>query len=322
MSNGNKVTITSPVGRFVQGNLYTANDKDATGALRTIKNGPNAGKPNPQYYYAIAIPKNPGEAAWWDTTWGKQILAVGAAAFPQAYQRPDFAWKVTDGDSTALNQQNKRWCDYPNFPGNWILKFTSSFAPNIFTLVGQPPNQPAAVLEKDAVYPGCWIQVQFNVEGNNQPTKPGVYINPNMVCLIYHGERIAFGADPTQAGFGAAGPMPPGASMTPVGNFTPPAAVTAPPAAPATPVAPPAAPATPVAPPPATAVPAVPVAPHTAITTPPAAPAAPATPPAAPAAPAAPGRTMTAKAAGQPYEAFVAQGWTDANLVAHGYMLP
>jgi hypothetical protein len=29
---------------------------------------------------------------------------------------------------------------------------------------------------------------------------------------------------------------------------------------------------------------------------------------------------MTAKAAGAPYESFIAQGWTDQMLVAQGYM--
>lgn len=46
-------------------------------------------------------------------------------------------------------------------------------------------------------------------------------------------------------------------------------------------------------------------------------------PPAPPAAPAPPvGRQMTAKAAGASYESFIAQGWTDELLIAHGMMLP
>ena len=32
-------------------------------------------------------------------------------------------------------------------------------------------------------------------------------------------------------------------------------------------------------------------------------------------------RAMTPKAAGTPYETFIAQGWTDAQLIQHGYML-
>lgn len=54
--------------------------------------------------------------------------------------------------------------------------------------------------------------------------------------------------------------------------------------------------------------------------TPPAAPAPMMAPPPAP--PAAPVRTMTPKAAGATYEAFVANGWTDAMLIEQGYMMP
>ena len=42
--------------RFVQGDLDTPQDKDAQGALRVVKTGPNAGQPNPQYFVAGAVP--------------------------------------------------------------------------------------------------------------------------------------------------------------------------------------------------------------------------------------------------------------------------
>lgn len=48
--------------------------------------------------------------------------------------------------------------------------------------------------------------------------------------------------------------------------------------------------------------------------------AAPPQPAAAPAPPQPAAPVMTAKAAGVPYESFIAQGWTDATLVEHGYM--
>lgn len=59
------------------------------------------------------------------------------------------------------------------------------------------------------------------------------------------------------------------------------------------------------------------------VATPPPAVVAPPTPPVPPAAPpVAAGHVMTAKAAGQTYEASIALGWTDENLIAHGMMLP
>lgn len=52
------------------------------------------------------------------------------------------------------------------------------------------------------------------------------------------------------------------------------------------------------------------------VATPTAPPVAPAAPPAA----VAPAHVMTPKAAGMPYEAFIAAGWTAAQLIANGYM--
>ncbi len=48
---------------------------------------------------------------------------------------------------------------------------------------------------------------------------------------------------------------------------------------------------------------------------------APPAPPAAPVLPTAPAKVMTTKAAGQPYDQFIAAGWTDAQLIADGYMV-
>lgn len=47
---------------------------------------------------------------------------------------------------------------------------------------------------------------------------------------------------------------------------------------------------------------------------------APAVPPSPSVAAAGTGKTLTAKAMGQSYAAFIAAGWTDAELIANGYM--
>ena len=64
----------------------------------------------------------------------------------------------------------------------------------------------------------------------------------------------------------------------------------------------------------------IPVTPNTGFVQVPPPAAAPA-PMASPPAPAAPVRQMTAAAQGIPYESYVAQGWTDAQLVQNGLML-
>ena len=295
MTQANAVNITSPVGRIVQGDLYKPNTKAMDGSPLLVKTGANAGQPRVDFFFARAIPTGT-DIMWWDTPWGQQILAVGAASFPQAYQRPDFAWKITDGDSTVPNKRNKVPNRQEGYPGHWVLKFSGGFAPKIFNANGSQ-----ALTDPGAVKCGYYVQVAFSVAGNNQAANPGVYLNHQMVALAGYGPEIFSGPDPESAGFGQA-PLPAGASATPLAAL--PGAATAPatPAAPTVPVA---------APPPS----AVPVVPSSAILAPP-------PPTAAPAAPVAVGRQMLPKAGATPYEAFIAQGWTDATLIAHGYLAP
>lgn len=307
------VNITSPVGRIVAGNLYTPNTKAMDGTPLVVKTGVNKGQPRVDYFFAIAIPKDPTKGHWANTEWGAKIWAIGHAAFPVAAQRPDFAWKIDDGDSTVPNKLGKIPNQKEGYPGHWILRFSGGFPPKVFNKDGT-----AAIPDKDAVKPGYYVQVAFSCAGNEQAANPGVYLNHQLVAFTAYGEEITTGPDAASAGFGQNVTLPPGASATP------PAALAAPPVTTAPQTAPPPPGAT-VAAPPATAVPAVLVTPNTAILTPPApgAVAAAPPPPAAPVAPPVPvGRQMLPKAAGQPYEAFIAAGWTDVNLIAHGYMAP
>jgi hypothetical protein len=141
-------------------------------------------------------------------------------------------------------------------------------------------------LPDGAIVPGYYIQVFGSVAGNKLVPNgtPGVYLNPIAVALVGEGERIASDVDTTKVGFGGAA-LPAGAR--PVQAAAPQFAAPAP---------------TPAAPAPA------PVAPRPEILNVPApAPVA--------------SHAMTAKAAGAPYEAFVAQGWTDDMLRQQGYML-
>lgn len=317
------VNITSPVGRIVQGSLYEAQTKNMDGTPLVVKTGPQAGQPTQRFYFAIAVPKGaevaqcaaqnwPSSYGWALTEWGQKIYALGHQAFPSFATRPDFAWKIEDGDSQIPNKRNKRPCDQQGFAGHWIIRLSSGFAPKVYTLLNVA--SPTLLEGKDAIYPGCFVQVNFNAASNNQPNNPGVYLNHSMVCHIGYGERIVFGPDVGSAGFGGA--MPPGATAMPPAAFTAPVAAPAP-AAVAAPApvahmvpAPAAAPAIVASPAPAPAP--VAVAPHPAILTPPA--AAP-----APAAPAAPAHRMTATATAT-YETYRAAGWTDAQLIQYGHM--
>ena len=323
-----KVNITSPVGRIVMGSLYAPSTTDAEGKPLVVKTGPNAGQPRVNYFFALAIPKG-AEPHWAHTPWGQQIWNVGNQAFPNAAQSPAFAWKIEDGDSQIPNKKGRKPCDNEGWRGHWILKFSGGFAPKVYQQEGAGYVQ---VMQKDFCKPGFFVEVAFSVEGNGSQSQPGVYLNHSMVCFRAYGQEITFGPDVASAGFGAA-PLPAGASMTPpagaipmpqapaaapVGYAPPPGLPQVPGVAPA-PLAPAGFAPTPSVPVPGAPAP-IPVTPNPGFVQvpPPAAAPAPMAPPPAPVAPV---RQMTAAAQGIPYESYVEQGWTDAQLVQNGLML-
>ena len=321
-----KVNITSPVGRIVMGSLYDPSTTDAEGKPLVVKKpGPNAGQPRVNYFFALAIPKQ-GEPHWAHTPWGQKIWSVGNQAFPTAAQSPAFAWKIEDGDSQIPNKKGRKPCDNEGWPGHWILKFSGGFAPKIYQQEGAGYVQ---IMQKDFVKPGFFVEVAFGVEGNGSQSQPGVYLNHSMVCFRAYGQEIVFGPDVASAGFGQSA-LPAGASATPLPGTAPmpqaPAAAPTMPLPPGLPQVPGVAPAplpqggfapTPSVPAPGAPAP-IPVTPNTGfVQVPPPAPAPMAPPPA----PVAPVRQMTAAAQGVTYEAYVAAGWSDAQLVQNGLML-
>ena len=268
--------FTTPVGRFVMGSLTTGQDKDAEGRPLVYKTGPDAGKPRFNYFFAIAIPKG-AEKHWAETPWGAAIWAKGHGAFPGGQaQSPSFAWKVEDGDNVVPNKAGHKNSEREGFPGNWILKWSSGFAPSTFW----PEGKDFVPAPPESIKPGYFIQVNGSVAGNGSQSQPGVFLNHSKVAFAAFGPEIVFTSDVSAAGFGGA-PLPAGASAVPLGGFAPP-----PSAAPA-PVSAPAAPAPQFLQPP----------------------------------PAAPAHQMTALANGVTYEAMIAAGWDDAQLVQHKMMV-
>ena len=331
-----KVNLVSPVGRIVMGSLYKPNTTDFDGKPLVVKTGPNAGQPRSNYFFALAIPKT-GENHWANVppnslgvSWGRRIWEVGNTAFPAAAQRNGFAWKIEDGDSVIPNKKGRKPCDNEGWPGHWVLKFSGGFAPKIYKQEGGAYLQ---VTEPDFVKCGYYVEVSFSVDGNGQAGNPGVYLNHSLVCFRAYGTEISFGPDVNEVGFGQS-PLPAGATLVPAAGSIP--MPTAGPQS-ALPAAGPV-PVTPnlgfvqVQPPAAQGLPALPQyagmpspgASVAASPSPQVAALASATPPSAspsnlpPPPPAGP--QMTAKAAGVTREAFLQGGWTDAQLVAQGYM--
>jgi len=306
---------------MVAGSLYKAVDKDFDGNPLKYKTGPKAGQERVEYYFAVAIPKT--KSNWWEEPWGATILQVGAQSFPQGYQRKDFAWKITDGDSTELNKRNKRPCDNEGYKGHWVLNLRGGHAPKTYRMVN---NEPIPMAEGDQIKPGYYVQVAFNVEGNGNQNNPGVYLNHSMVCLRGYGPEILAGPDVKDAGFGG-GALPAGASDAPLAVSSPfPPAASSATNLPAAPIPAPSVAVVPnpgflQVPPPSTPLSGVSMSAGGVI--PPA--SAPASPsnlpsPPAPPAPSGPIYLMTAQAGNYTREQYNAQGWSDAQLIQAGYM--
>lgn len=328
--------ILFPVARIVQGDLYEPQTKDNQGAPLTIKTGPNAGKARVNYFFAIAIPKNPGEVAFWQTPWGAKIYQLTQSWWPAFFDRqtgacnnPRFAWKIEDGDDATPNQNNRRNCDREGFPGHWVVQLGSSFPTKVFDEQGAP------LLQAGLVKRGYWVEVYANIASNENAQNPGIYINHSMVAYRAPGKEIVSGPDPRAVGFGRAA-LPQGVTAQPLGNVAnipnaaPPIPGTAAPGVPGVPGVPsaPGVPATAAAAPTPQAPAPTPVQPHPGFIAPP----VPGAAPAVPTAPSAPPPTFVCPLGaptgfkmvnlnGARYDAFRAQGWADAQLLQAGHMV-
>lgn len=211
-----KESAVTPVGRLVQGHPAIPQEKDNEGEPLRIKNGPNAGQLTKKYYMAIAIDKNdPGFAEF-----HAKMKNVARAGFPDLHPnggeciKPDFSWKLDDGDSQIPNTKGTRNCDREGWPGHWILKFSTSFAPDIYSKGG------AAVLQdpENALKLGYYVRVQCSITDNGSQQKPGIFLNENKVELFGLGEEIVAGITGSEA-FGATDAntfVPAGMSAAPV----------------------------------------------------------------------------------------------------------
>lgn len=305
--------VRLPIGRMVYGNPYEPRPKtdQATGKPRMGDDG----KPLMDYSIGYAIAKG-GEPMWWDTPWGALIYQEGAASAPQAVAAAVkemqegrdggkfFAFKVIDGDSPLPNKNRKVPKDQEGYPGHWILRLGSSFAPKIVNRDGSAP-----ILDVGAVKAGYFIQCFITMKGNNSAQSPGVYLNLGLLSLQGYGPEIVSGPDASAVGFGT-DPAPAGMQAVPTGALAAPT-----PGLPAPPAA--SAPALPAAPVPPTVVTPVTsfLAPPGVSTPVPPAPLA-AVPPAPPAGP-----QTTAKAQGASWAQLAANGWTEAVARQHGMIV-
>ena len=222
MSKFTPTPFLTSTGRLLWGDLYTPRTTDFDGNPLVTKSGPNAGAPRVVFDFGVAFAKRPGETHFGQSELGAIIWAQGHKDHPQSAPRPDFAWKVTDGDSQVYGKPYKgkstRPCDKEGYPGHWVFSFGGGDAPRIVNHDGS-----AYILDKDAVQAGDCVQVSGSVVGN-EGASPGVYLNHRFVSFQgpHRDGRIVQGADPKTLGFGA-GPQFPGQIAMPAGAMAAPA---------------------------------------------------------------------------------------------------
>ena len=230
MSSNALYQAMSPVGRLVQGSCFVSKSTDKEGRPLVWETGENAGQKRAQFFFAIAILKT--DPGWPAVEQG--IKAAGKLAWPLQFnpdgscKNPAFAYKIVDGDGTIPNEKGHAPKDREGFPGCWIMKFTTSYAPAVWDRGASNRLE-----DPKSIKTGDYIRVNFNVASNGSASKPGLFLNPNLVEFIAYGTEISVGID--AAAIIAANPvgqLPPGATVTP---SAPPATTPPPPPATTTP---------------------------------------------------------------------------------------
>ena len=164
--------LITPVGRLVQGSLFTPNTTDMDGRPLVDKQG----NPRVNFFIAISVEKANPEIG----PLIQQMQADATQQWPSGEaQRADFSWKIVDGDHFA---------DKEGFVGCWVLKFSSSFAPKVYERGGT-----TLITNPDQIKRGHYIRVAGNYKSNGSTTRPGMYLNLSMAEFIGYGEEIQSG---------------------------------------------------------------------------------------------------------------------------------
>jgi hypothetical protein len=129
------------------------------------------------------------------------------------------------------NKKGNKPCDNENYRGNWVVWFSTRYAPKTVNAKGTAP------VPIEAIKPGHYVQVLATVRGNGSTDSPGLFMNHDFVAHSGFGPEISVQMDASEVGFGEE-PLPPGASATPVAGMTdapkPPVAAQTPPPPPST----------------------------------------------------------------------------------------
>lgn len=164
------------------------------------------GQPKTETYFAVAVPKA-GEQHWNQTEWGQKIYAQALADWPNGeHQRPTFAWKIEDGDSTIPNTANKKPCDREGWPGNWILHLKTTFHVECYNVGNYDPLH--QITNEQEIKCGDYCRVFITVRGNRSTQTQGMYLNPSKFELSRAGEPIVSQSGPSASDVFGGGASP------------------------------------------------------------------------------------------------------------------
>jgi hypothetical protein len=179
--------ISTPLGRFVQGDIFKGRTTNFQGRPLTTQKG----EPRTDYYVAVAVPKRDAQPLL------EILRGIAHADFPNGeHARRDFAWKYIDGDSQETDMRGTKPCDKEGFPGNIVFRFSSGFVPKLYDANYDE------IIDPNRVKLGDYIRVSGTVRGNGDSMRPGLYLSHDLVMFVNEGEEIRTGIDPRQA-FGA-----------------------------------------------------------------------------------------------------------------------
>ena len=136
-------------------------------------------------------------------------------------RRPDFSWKVIDGDSDIPNKAGHAPNEDEYKRGHWVLHLNTRIPYNCYHVGKYNPLD--AIQDVNAIKLGDYVRVNIVAKGNKPSKTPGVYLNPNLLELSRVGEAIIReGSGPDAASvFGGSAPTPAPAAPAPA---TPPPA--------------------------------------------------------------------------------------------------
>lgn len=229
---------TLPVGRLVYGHPSKLIQKTDTKRQPVIGKD---GQPVMVRQFGVAYPKDVFNAQVWPI-----MYAAASAAFGGQQPPPHFSYKFKDGD--GVDRQGRPYNQREGYAGHCVVHFETQF--DLIAYKQNPQTGAWDQITEHDYKTGDYIAVNASIEGNKptDPTHtPGLFINPQGVLLIGHGQAIVnapsadqmfggqqFQLPPGATAPGTAPPMPAGAPTPPgFGGGMPPGAMPAPGAPPA-----------------------------------------------------------------------------------------